>query len=218
MADDDSSGKKKSNEVNDSSRNEDGCKEVKERTDKKEQQEDSEAEEELKRTTHAVVDSSDTNSTTATPAGDDDLDYFESSGNYSAAGGFNPTVEALQEGLVALLRPTVEIIDARVEDTRKAQQELRANIELLTEDLEAIKAAQQDPAVKNLDLEGAINKLNNSKKRVVVVANLLKGAQDRLNRVHQNCLKETAKRRTLLEPGPTTAAGAAAAVSTSQLK
>ena len=27
--------------------------------------------------------------------------------------------------------------------------------------------------------------------------------QDRLNRVHQNCLKETAKRRTLLESNPT---------------
>ena len=40
---------------------------------------------------------------------------------------------------------------------------------------------------------------------ILVVANLLKGAQDRLNRVHQNCLKETAKRRTLLEPGPATA-------------
>ena len=28
--------------------------------------------------------------------------------------------------------------------------------------------------------------------------------QDRLNRVHQSCVKETAKRRTLLEPAPTT--------------
>jgi hypothetical protein len=27
-------------------------------------------------------------------------------------------------------------------------------------------------------------------------------AQDRLNKVHQSCLKETAKRRTLLEPSP----------------
>lgn len=99
----------------------------------------------------------------------------------------------------------MEALDARVGETRKAQAELRDNIELLTQDLEAIRAAQQDPSLKNLDLETAINKLNESKKRVVVVANLLKGAQDRLNRVHQNCLKETAKRRTLLEPGPATA-------------
>ena len=43
------------------------------------------------------------------------------------------------------------------------------------------------------------------------MANLLKGAQDRLNKVHQNCLRETAKRRTLLEPGPATATTAATA-------
>ena len=29
--------------------------------------------------------------------------------------------------------------------------------------------------------------------------------KDRLNKVHQSCLKETAKRRTLLEPSPTSA-------------
>ena len=103
------------------------------------------------------------------------------------------------------MRPTVEAIDERVGETRKAQAELRDNIELLSRDLEAIRAAQDDPSLRNLDLESAINKLNESKKRVVVVANLLKGAQDRLNKVHQNCLKETAKRRTLLEPGPATA-------------
>ena len=28
--------------------------------------------------------------------------------------------------------------------------------------------------------------------------------KDRLNKVHQSCLKETAKRRTLLEPSPST--------------
>ena len=106
---------------------------------------------------------------------------------------------------MGLLRPTVEVIDARVGETRKAQAELRDNIELLTQDLEAIRAAQEDPSLENLDLETAINKLNESKKRVVVVANLLRGAQDRLNKVHQNCLKETAKRRTLLEPTPATA-------------
>ena len=34
-------------------------------------------------------------------------------------------------------------------------------------------------------METYINKLNNSKKRVTVVANILATAQDRLNRVHQ---------------------------------
>ena len=95
------------------------------------------------------------------------------------------TLVHLQEGIVNLVRPTVEAIDERVGETRKAQAELRDNIELLSRDLEAIRAAQEDPSLRSLDLESAINKLNESKKRVVVVANLLKGAQDRLNRVHQ---------------------------------
>ena len=87
-------------------------------------------------------------------------------------------------------------------ETRKAQAELRGNIELLAQDLEAIRAAQNPEDSPLPDLEAAIEKLNNSKKRVVVVANLLKGAQDRLNKVHKECVRETAKRRTLLEPGP----------------
>ena len=85
-----------------------------------------------------------------------------------------------------------------------------------------------------VDLEAYITKLNNSKKRVVVVQNILSGAQDRLNKVgrasvpnrnmllylieillnkvHHNSLKETAKSRTLLEPSPaSTPLGEAAA-------
>ena len=38
-------------------------------------------------------------------------------------------------------------------------------------------------------IESYITKLNLSKKRVVVVQNILAAAQDRLNKVHQNCLK-----------------------------
>ena len=38
-------------------------------------------------------------------------------------------------------------------------------------------------------METYINKLNNSKKRVTVVANILATAQDRLNRVHQVNIK-----------------------------
>jgi len=38
-----------------------------------------------------------------------------------------------------------------------------------------------------------------SKKKIVVINSMLQDAQGRLNRVHQNCLQETSKRRTLLE-------------------
>lgn len=115
----------------------------------------------------------------------------------------NPTTDALQDGLIGLLRPTIEKLDNRVTQTRAAQAELREHVEALTRDLEDIKAAQAE-ADKDSGLDEAVEKLNNAKKRVVVVANLLQGAQDRLNRVHQGCLKETARRRNQLEPSPTT--------------
>ena len=76
-----------------------------------------------------------------------------------------------------MLRPSIENIDLRVSETRKAQEELKLRIEDLTKDLEEIESAR-DPR-KDVDLEGAINKLNNAKKRVVVIANILQGAQVR---------------------------------------
>ena len=88
----------------------------------------------------------------------------------------NPTTDALQDGLIGLLRPTLEKLDAKVSETRAAQAELREHVESLTRDLEEIKAAQAE-ADKNLGLDEAVEKLNNAKKRVVVVANLLQGAQ-----------------------------------------
>lgn len=88
----------------------------------------------------------------------------------------NPTTDALQDGLVGLLRPTLEKLDTKVTETRAAQAELREHVESLTRDLEEIKAAQAE-ADKHIGLDEAVEKLNNAKKRVVVVANLLQGAQ-----------------------------------------
>lgn len=118
----------------------------------------------------------------------------------SATGGigFNPTRDNLTDGLVGLLRPSLEALDKGVCNTRDAQNELKDRINSLEQQLLAIEAEQSCP----VDLESYINKLNNSKKRILIVNTILQGAQDRLNKVHQNCLKETAKRRTLLEPTP----------------
>ncbi|XP_023330112.1 uncharacterized protein LOC111702603 [Eurytemora carolleeae] len=72
-----------------------------------------------------------------------------------------------------------------VEKTREAQAELKDQIEALAAELKNISDQQSCP----VDLESYISKLNISKKRVVVVQNILSSAQDRLNKVHQNCLK-----------------------------
>ena len=99
-----------------------------------------------------------------------------------------------------MIKPTIDTLDERVKATREAQAELKRQIEGLSSDLRKISEEQGCP----VDLETYITKLNNSKKRVVVVQNILSAAQDRLNKVHQNCLKETARRRALLEPSPAT--------------
>lgn len=99
-----------------------------------------------------------------------------------------------------LLKPSIDTLDTQVDRTRQAQSELKCQIEELSVELKKIADQQSSP----IDLESYITKLNLSKKRVVVVQNILASAQDRLNRVHQNCLRETARRRTLLEPSPVT--------------
>ena len=87
------------------------------------------------------------------------------------------------------------------------QSELKDQIVRLQTNLKTLQQQQSCP----VDLDSYVVKLGNTKKRVTVVANILAAAQDRLNKVHQNCLKETAKRRTLLEPGPPTLLGEAPA-------
>jgi len=110
----------------------------------------------------------------------------------------NPTRDTLTDGLLNLLKPSIDTLDSQVDRTRQAQSELKDQIDTLSAELKKISEQQACP----IDLETYITKLNNSKKRVVVVQNILGSAQDRLNKVHQNCLRETARRRTLLEPSP----------------
>ena len=79
---------------------------------------------------------------------------------------------------------------------REAQIELK---EQLTQ-LETQLAVINQELDKSADLEPYVIKLLESKKKIIVVNSMLQDAQDRLNRVHQNCLQEPSKRRTLLEP------------------
>lgn len=93
----------------------------------------------------------------------------------SATGGvgFNPTRDNLTDGLVGLLRPSLEALDNGVCNTRDAQNELKERITALEQQLLAIEAEQSCP----LDLETYINKLQASKKRILVVNTILQGAQ-----------------------------------------
>ena len=89
-----------------------------------------------------------------------------------------------------------DFLSSGITGAREAQIELK---EQLTQ-LETQLAVINQELDKSADLEPYVIKLLESKKKIIVVNSMLQDAQDRLNRVHQNCLQETSKRRTLLEP------------------
>lgn len=111
----------------------------------------------------------------------------------------NPTRDTLAEGLIGFLTPSIEHLDEGICQARSAQLQLKDQLGQLESQLQAINSELD----KSADLEPYVIKLAESKKKIIVVNSMLQEAQDRLNRVHQNCLKETAKRRTLLEPDAT---------------
>lgn len=110
----------------------------------------------------------------------------------------NPTRDILAEGLMCLLKPTIDQLDERVRATRISQVELKQQIEVLSEELKKISESQECI----LDIDMYVRKLVNAKLKVTVVSNILQAVQDRLNKVHQQIAKEQSRRRALLEPSP----------------
>lgn len=108
----------------------------------------------------------------------------------------NPTRDTLAEGLMCLLKPTIDQLDERVRATRISQLELKQQLEGLAEELKKIAAEQNCP----LALEAYTNKLTNARNKITVVSNILQTAQERLHKVQAQMTRETARRRALLEP------------------
>ncbi len=107
--------------------------------------------------------------------------------------GDNPTRDSLTEGILNLLKPTVDSLENSIKSTRYALQlnvmsavflqlfqhfrqsqlELRAQIESLTTELGVIAQNQQSP----IDLESYIKKLLDARKRITIVNSILQNAQ-----------------------------------------
>ncbi|XP_043790968.1 SNAPIN protein homolog [Apis laboriosa] len=107
----------------------------------------------------------------------------------------NPTRDALTEGLMSLLKPTVDQLDERIRATRICQIELKQRIESLTEELQRISEVLQCP----LETDSYVKKLINAKHKITIVSNILQSTQERLNKIHQAVEKNTAKRKALLD-------------------
>lgn len=111
----------------------------------------------------------------------------------------SPTRDALVDGIVGLLKPCLDQLDDRVRVTRLSQSELHQQLDGLAVELSRVKEQVECP----LHLDSHIKKLQNAKRRVVVVNNILQNTQDRLNKLHSQVNKETSRRRALLETTPT---------------
>ncbi|CAG5129000.1 unnamed protein product [Candidula unifasciata] len=102
----------------------------------------------------------------------------------------------MTRGLVELIKPAVDEIDGSVVCVRQSQLDLRHKIDSLYEDLKKIVESDTVP----IDLEPYVKKLNNSRRRVMLVSSILQNVQGRLNKLQQNISKETAKRKSMLDP------------------
>ncbi|XP_062515886.1 SNARE-associated protein Snapin-like [Corticium candelabrum] len=103
-------------------------------------------------------------------------------------------VDALADGLLSVLRPAVEEVDARVEAVRESQVELREYIDKLSRELHRLSDLQRSP----VNLDSYIQNLANSRHRILLVNNILESVQERLNRLHHLVSKETARRKAML--------------------
>ncbi|KOB64175.1 SNARE-associated protein Snapin [Operophtera brumata] len=109
----------------------------------------------------------------------------------------NPTRDTLAEGLLGLLKPTVDQLDERVRATRISQLELKQQIESLNEELAKVREALNN----HPDLDPYVKKLIACKHKVTVVLNVLQGSQDRLNEIRRMVSKEKSVRTAVL-PSP----------------
>jgi len=110
----------------------------------------------------------------------------------------NPIRDTLAEGLMCLLKPTIDLLDERVRATRVSQLELKQQIDDLSEELKKISAEQSCP----LALEAYTNKLTNTRHKITVISNILQTAQERLQKIQQQSKRETDHLKTLMEHSP----------------
>ncbi|XP_008473000.1 SNAPIN protein homolog [Diaphorina citri] len=85
----------------------------------------------------------------------------------------NPTQDTIAEGLLGLIKPTVDLLDEKFRATRASQLELRLQIEALTSQLDKISAEQQTA----VPLDSYTRKLVDAQQKISIVGNILQTTQ-----------------------------------------
>nr|CAB3266427.1 SNARE-associated protein Snapin-like [Phallusia mammillata] len=97
----------------------------------------------------------------------------------------------IEDNLFAIIKPAVEKIDLNVAAVRQSQLELRNTIDAVSNELQRISEEQ----ALDVDLEPYIRRLINTKRRVVLVSNIVQNVQDRLNKLQRSTAQETIRKQ-----------------------
>lgn len=110
--------------------------------------------------------------------------------------GENPTRDILAEGLMSILKPTLDQLDDRVKTVRVSQLALKEQLDALSLELKKLSEELSFP----VDLNIYSTKLANCHHKISVVSNILQAAQDRLHKVQVGIHKDLAKRKAPSSP------------------
>ncbi|XP_022692471.1 SNARE-associated protein Snapin-like [Varroa jacobsoni] len=106
-------------------------------------------------------------------------------------------VNALTEGLTALLTPCIAQLEHQVSETQKSQQLLGEQIDALSVELRRITDCTRASPL----LDSYIKKLLVAKRKIIVVNSVLQATQERAYKLQENIRRNTAKYQVQLETG-----------------
>ncbi|KHN86295.1 SNARE-associated protein Snapin [Toxocara canis] len=105
----------------------------------------------------------------------------------------------MTDGIMGIIQPAIERLDTQVHNTRASQYALNAQIQALAQYLKEITNEQATP----YDLDLYVRKLDDSRKRVNAVANVLQNVHDRMSRLQRNIARETYnQKQSITQPPP----------------
>ncbi|MFH4978813.1 hypothetical protein AB6A40_005522 [Gnathostoma spinigerum] len=104
----------------------------------------------------------------------------------------------MSEGIMNIVRPAIEKLDAQVHATRASQYNLNAQIQDLAQYLKDITNEQQTP----YDLDMYVRKLDDSRKRIQLVGNVLQSVHERMGKLQRNIAREAYQKKQLISRAP----------------
>jgi chromosome segregation ATPase len=101
----------------------------------------------------------------------------------------------LAAGILNVLGPAVKQIDDKVDQVKDSQTKLKEQIDKLAEELCQLAEKQKIP----IDLDTYIKKLAISRRRILLVNDILQNVHERMDKLQRNINKETIRQRSAIE-------------------